>query len=253
MKNLAGIGLAASAAKRAGGSSAIGRHFTEAPDLKFNARKVFLSVGLALVLAACGGGDGGSSTSPQTEGPSSGGNSAPTISGRPGTSVAVGQTYSFQATANDANGDSLTYSAANLPDWLTLNASTGRLTGTPGAADIGTFAGITVSVSDGRASASVPAFSIAVSALAEGRATVSWTAPTENTDGSALTDLAGFTIRYGRSADELTESVAVSNPSLSSYVVENLGAGEWHFAVVAVNRAGVESPLSNVATKTVSS
>jgi hypothetical protein len=134
---------------------------------------------------------------------------------------------------------------------MSLNASTGRLTGTPGAADVGTYAGITVSVSDGQASDSLAGFTITVAAVAAGSATLSWVAPTQNIDGSSLTDLTGFAIRYGRSATDLTQSVSITNPSISTYVVENLSSGAWFFAVVAVNAAGAESALSNVASKTI--
>jgi hypothetical protein len=76
--------------------------------------------------------------------------------------------------------------------------------------------------------------------------------PTENTDGSALTDLAGYKIRYGRSSTELSETIDLTNPSLNRYLVENLSAGTWYFAVTAVNNQGVSSVPSNVATKTIS-
>jgi hypothetical protein len=211
-----------------------------------------LSLFTALMLVGCGGGDGGGETSPQTSPPPVAGvNAAPTIQGQPGTSIVAGEAYSFQATASDANGDTLTFSAANLPTWLSLNASTGRLTGTPSAADVGSYDGVRLSVSDGQATASLAAFTITVAAVGEGSATLSWVAPTQNTDGSSLMDLTGFTIRYGRSATELTESVAITNPSISSYVLENLGSGAWYFAVVAVNSTGSESALSNVASKTI--
>jgi hypothetical protein len=39
-----------------------------------------------------------------------------------------------------------------------------------------------------------------VTAISNGRATLSWTAPTENTDGTTLANLAGYRIRYGTSA-----------------------------------------------------
>ena len=71
-------------------------------------------------------------------------------------------------------------------------------------------------------------------------------------DGSALTNLAGYEVRYGRSASNLDQSVSLTNPSLNRYVVENLSAGTWYFAVVAVNTAGVASPLSNTGNKTIS-
>ena len=52
-------------------------------------------------------------------------NIAPTISGTPLNSVAAAATYSFQPTADDANGDALTFSVANKPVWATFSSATG--------------------------------------------------------------------------------------------------------------------------------
>lgn len=207
----------------------------------------------AVVVSGCGGGDGESASSaPQTSPPPTGSNAPPTIQGQPGTTVLAGQAYSFQPVANDANGDTLTFSATNLPAWASVNASTGRVTGTPAAGDVGTYAGIAISVSDGTASASLAAFSITVTAVGAGNATVSWTPPTQNTDGSALSDLKSYRILYGRSANDLSQAISVDNASISTYVVENLTSGAWFFTVVAVNSSGVSSEFSNVASKTIS-
>jgi hypothetical protein len=207
----------------------------------------------AVLLGGCGGGGGGgSSTSNATGGSGSNGNGAPTISGSPASSVTAGQAYSFQPSATDPNGDQLTFSVANLPSWATFNAATGRITGTPTAAQIGAYSNIRVSVSDGTSTASLNAFSITVSELGTGTATLSWTPPTENSDGTTLTNLAGYEVRYGRSASNLDQSVSLTNPSLNRYVVENLSAGTWYFAVVAVNASGVTSALSNTSNKTIS-
>lgn len=206
----------------------------------------------ALLLAGCGGGDDSPSSSPQTDPePPVATNSPPTIQGQPGTSVLAGQSYSFQPTATDPDGDTLTFSATNLPSWLSVNASTGRLSGTPAAGDVGSYSGIRLTVSDGKATASLNAFNLTVAAVGSGSATVSWVAPTQNTDGSTLTDLAGYAILYGRSASDLSLSVSINNPSLSSYVVENLTSGAWFFAVVAINSNGTSSVPSDVATKTI--
>jgi hypothetical protein len=178
-------------------------------------------------------------------------NRPPTISGSPLASLLALVAYSFQPSAADADGDTLTFSITNKPAWATFNTTTGRLSGTPALTDIGSFGNITISVSDGTASVSLPAFSIAVLQVANGSATVSWTPPTTNTDGSALTDLAGYRVAYGRSATDLSESVDVDNAGVSSFTVNNLSIGQWFFAVYAVNDTGVESGVSNVATKTI--
>ena len=44
---------------------------------------------------------------------------------------------------------------------------------------------------------SLPAFSITVTQVGLGSMSLSWTPPTQNTDGSALTDLAGYKLYYG--------------------------------------------------------
>jgi putative Ig domain-containing protein len=178
-------------------------------------------------------------------------NRPPIIGGAPPTSLTVGGTYSFQPTASDPDGNTLTFRIDNMPTWAAFNQTTGALTGTPTAGDVGSFTGIVISVSDGTASVSLPAFAIAVQALATGSATVNWTAPTQNTDGSTYANPSGFRVVYGRSSGQLDQSATVNNPSLTTYTVENLATGAWYFAVKAVNAAGVESDISNVATKTI--
>ena len=70
--------------------------------------------------------------------------------------------YNFQPSGADPDGDTLTYSVPEPPSWATFNTSTGRLSGTPSAAQAGTYSNIVIRVSDGTASASLPAFSITV-------------------------------------------------------------------------------------------
>jgi Putative Ig domain len=214
------------------------------------ARTTFVAALALTVLGGCGGGGGDSEGTPQTGGPG-GSNAPPTIAGQPSSNVMAGQAYTFQPSASDPNGDTLTFSVTNMPAWATFNASTGRLSGTPSAADVATYSGITISVSDGTASASLSAFSITVADVVTGSATLSWTPPTENSDGSSLTNLAGYRVHYGRSPTTLSQTVEITNSSLSTYVIDNLSAGTWYFAVVAINSGGTTSILSNVAAKTI--
>jgi hypothetical protein len=204
----------------------------------------------AVLLAGCGGGGGGASKGASNDGSS--GNPAPTITGTPGATAVINQAYSFQPAANDSNGDRLSFTVANLPGWATFNASTGRITGTPTATQVGAYGDITISVSDGTSTARLGPFSINVSEVSGNSATLSWMPPTQNTNGSSLSNLAGYQVRYGRSASDLDQTVRLDNPSINRYVVENLSSGTWYFAVVAVNAAGATSQLSNTASKTVS-
>ena len=85
-----------------------------------------------------------------------------------------------------------------------------------------------------------------------GAVTLSWLPPTTNTNGTTLTDLAGYRIYYGQSPTAMTEVIAISNAGLTAYMVENLSAGTWYFAIKAVTTTGIESSLSNVASTTIS-
>jgi hypothetical protein len=86
-----------------------------------------------------------------------------------------------------------------------------------------------------------------------GSSTISWTKPTTNSDGSALTNLAGYKVLFGNSASALNQSKAVNDAAARSTTISALGAGTWYFAVRAVNSSGVESNNSSVVSKTISS
>jgi hypothetical protein len=178
-------------------------------------------------------------------------NGSPTISGTPATAVTAGAAYSFQPTASDPDGNTLTWSIAGKPAWATFSTTTGKLSGTPAAANAGTFANIVISVSDGTNTAALPAFTINVASGALGSASLSWQAPTENTDGSPLDDLAGFRIVYGTSSTALNQTVDVTNPGVNTYVIDQLVSGKWYFAVRAYTSGGAESDVSNVVSKTI--
>ncbi len=178
-------------------------------------------------------------------------NRAPTISGAPATSVVEGTPYSFQPTAKDPDGNALTFSIVNKPAWAAFSSTTGRLQGTPGASDVGTTRGIVISVTDGKASAGLAAFDLAVQATATGSATLSWQPPTRNSDGSALTDLTGYKVYWGTTQGTYPSSATLNNPGLATYVVTNLAPGTYFFVTTAVNTGGIESQQSNVASKTI--
>ncbi len=187
-------------------------------------------------------------------GPPSAGNSAPTITGTAGTTAIVGALYQFQPIAQDADGDPLTYTAANLPPWATLDPATGRISGTPTASDIGSHEAISVTVADGSLQASIAPFTIVVADAGSpvaGGASVQWVAPPSKMDGSPLDDLAGYRISYGRTADELDNSVYIEDPNATSYTIDSLESGVWYFAVSAVNASGLEGAPSIAVQKSI--
>jgi len=182
---------------------------------------------------------------------SSSSNRAPAISGQAASTVNVGNPYVFRPTAVDADGDALKFSIANRPAWATFNATTGQLSGTPAGASVGTYSNIVISVSDGKASTSLAAFALTVADVSNGTAALEWLPPTQNTDGSALTNLAGYRIVYGTSTQQLTQTIQVANAGMSSYVVDNLAPGTYYFAVRAYTSSGAESTNSNVVARVV--
>jgi hypothetical protein len=174
-------------------------------------------------------------------------NSAPTISGTPKTTLVVGNPWSFTPTASDPDGDTLTFSITGKPSWASFDSKTGKLSGTPSTA--GSHGPITITASDGRASASLKAFTLQIDAPTLGTATVSWQPPTQRTDGSALTDLAGYRVYYGKGSGSLTHVININNVGQTSQHIENLDSGTWYFAVTAYCSKGLESPKSEIGSK----
>ena len=80
--------------------------------------------------------------------------------------MTAGAAYSFQPVVSAPSGATLTFSITNTPAWATFDATTGALSGTPSAANVGSSAHIEIAVSDGSASASLAPFSITVNAPA---------------------------------------------------------------------------------------
>jgi Putative Ig domain len=176
-------------------------------------------------------------------------NRAPVISGSPPSSVLVNQAYDFRPTASDPDGDTLSFTIANQPSWASFDAASGRLWGTPDSGDAGTWSGIRITVSDGAASVSLAAFAIVVEQVQLGSATLSWTPPTRNEDGTPLTNLQGYRILYGTSSTALTNTIQIPNGGITTAVVENLSPATWFFGVKAYTTEGVESSFSNIASK----
>ncbi|HEY6823390.1 MAG TPA: putative Ig domain-containing protein [Steroidobacteraceae bacterium] len=179
----------------------------------------------------------------------------PTISGTPATSASVGSPYAFEPSAHDPYGAPLAFSINNKPAWANFSIATGSLYGAPTSAQAGTYANIEITVSNGKVSAALPPFSITVkngaTSTTTASATLSWTPPTENADGTALTDLAGVHIYYGNSAADLSQVVQVSGTDESSYTIKNLAAGTWYFAASAYTTTGAQSALSSVVSKSI--
>jgi hypothetical protein len=205
---------------------------------------------LLIVLLAAALGGCLTSEESNTDGPQSG-NNAPTISNSPDTAIMTGDTYSFRPSASDPDGDTLAFFVTNLPRWANFDSKTGTLSGRPVPGDEGIYTNIVISVSDGSTKVSLPAFSIEVTQTALGSMMLSWEPPTENEDGTALDNLAGYKLYYGTTSGNYTRQVRINTPGLSSYVIENLLPDTYYVVATSFTTSGVESRYSNEAVKTV--
>jgi hypothetical protein len=173
-------------------------------------------------------------------------NRAPTISGSAVTSITAGQAYNFVPTASDADSDRLQFSISSKPGWAAFDAATGRLSGVPTSADVGSYEEVEISVTDGKVSTTLPQFTITVAAATPTAQslTLSWQPPTTNADGTALTNLNGYRILYGLQPGAYTQSVTVNSAGLTRYTIDSLQSGTYYLAMVAVNSVGAESDKS---------
>lgn len=174
-----------------------------------------------------------------------------TISGAPVTSTTPDLYYSFTPTAATTGTDGLTFNVANKPGWALFDSSDGRLRGQPRAADIGAYKNIVISVTDGKQTASLRAFDVAVVASALGSITVTLNPPLERTDGTALPNLGGYKIYYGTRAGEYTNSVTISNAGTTTHMIERLTPATYFLVATSFDSQGMESAHSNVASKVV--
>jgi len=137
--------------------------------------------------------------------------------------------------------------------WNTTDASSctasGDWSGSKATSGSETISTITVDsefvlTCDGAGGSSGDSVSVAVVLNNNGTALLSWTPPTSNTDGSSLTDLAGYRIYYGTEPGVYSNSINVANAGLTSYLIENLAPASWYFVMTSYNSSNVESSYS---------
>jgi hypothetical protein len=176
------------------------------------------------------------------------------LSGNPAASVAAGASYTYAPTVSASSG-TVSFAITGMPSWASFDASTGKLSGTPAAGNVGTTGQITITASDEGSTALIGPFTIDVtastSAPASGTVSLSWAAPTENTNGTPVTDLAGYHIHYGTAAGALTQTIDVVGASTTAFEISNLIPGTYYFSVSAYSSLNVESSPSGVATVTI--
>ena len=180
-------------------------------------------------------------------------NAPPTIVLAAVENAQVGATFDYQPVAQDPEHDTLHFSATNLPTWASLDATSGRISGTPGPMDAGVYESVSITVADATHKVVTAPFSITVTPALEGTgvALLQWEAPPSKVSGEPLDDLAGYRILYGRSSSDLDQSVLITDPATTSYQFSSLTPGVWYFAVVAVNSNGLEGPPTTLASKSI--
>jgi hypothetical protein len=214
-------------------------------------RNLAMTMFVAILLSGCLGPDDDDENASASTGAEPSGNSAPLIAGFPARAVKINEVYNFRPDASDADGDALSFTIENKPNWANFDSSTGVISGTPTIADVGVHAMIVIAVTDGAATTELRPFAIDVSQSALGSVSLSWTAPTQNSDGSALIDLAGYNIYYGTTSGSYDQQIRIDNPSVTTFVVEELVADTYYFAATSFNQLNVESAFSGEAIRTV--
>ncbi len=205
--------------------------------------RIFLSIIFSVMLTACGGGT--SEEAPPVVPPANT-IAVVTILTDDGGVYDDGEIITLTATAIDSEDGDISNSIqwnSNVDGALGAGASleaqlsTGQHT-------------ITASVTDsGNLSANTDITAL-MNAPQYGEAQLSWNVPTENTDNSALTDLVGYKIYYGQSSSDLNQSITISNPDTTTFLIQSLATQTtFYFAVTAVNSLGIESEYSNVSSK----
>jgi hypothetical protein len=73
---------------------------------------------------------------------------------------------------------------------------------------------------------------------------IHWLPVTEFSDGSAITSIDHYQIHYGQETDQLDQVAISRTPNITSYIIKDLEAGEYYFAMVAVAENGEQSEIS---------
>jgi hypothetical protein len=167
--------------------------------------------------------------------------SAPTLSFS-ASPASVSQNGSTTLSWNSSNTTNCTASG----DWSGSKGTSGSES--TGALSIDGQYTLTCSGLSGSVNESV---NVTVVQSSDGTALLSWTPPTENTDDSPLTDLAGYKIYYGTSPATYSNTEIINNPGLTSFLIEDLASAEWYFVITSFNSSGIESSYSTEVSKTI--
>ena len=204
------------------------------------------------------------------------GNNAPVFSSNPVNQTAtVGTAFSYTIpVATDADGDTLTYTAANLPAGLSFNPTTREISGTPTTVENKI---VTIGVDDGNGGTDTKTFGITVNAaansapvlgampgaqsLTEGTAMTPLTLPAAtDADGDTITySLTGLPSGSGLSFDPATRTLSgtpnatdqAAQPITLTYTADDGNGGtDTDTLVLNISAAANNAPVINASSST---
>ena len=73
---------------------------------------------------------------------------------------------------------------------------------------------------------------------------IHWLPVTEYSDGSEITSIDHYQIHYGQETDQLDKVAISRTPNITSYIINDLEAGGYYFAMIAVAENGEQSVMS---------
>ena len=167
---------------------------------------------------------------------------APVIGGDPMVTL-VARTNS----SRNGSGTQLEWSSENVQDCQTSGAWEGAV-GTSGVIDLNHEASgdhtymISCRGAQGTAMAMV---TVTVESTS-----LAWQAPDNNTDGTELTDLAGYNLYYGTEPGQYSQIRAIRDPSQTELELP-VEPGTYYLAMTAYDMTGNESELSNEITRVI--
>lgn len=215
------------------------------------ASPVSIVLALALSIAACSSGSGGPPTTADGSAPPSGDGGFQLVITSPDADE-----IDTTDDAMDVAGSASSQSGISSVSWSTDHGESGTASGTDAWSidQIPLVVGVnTVTVTATDSAGETVSDSIVINRESEGTGatTLTWDAPTERTDGTALTNLAGYRIHYGRMSGIYDYQIDLNTPGIMTYVIEDLVPGEWFFTVTAYDSEGLESDFSNEARRIV--
>lgn len=175
------------------------------------------------------------------------------LSGTPTTVVSAKTRYSFSPSSYVQSDEGFRFEIANKPAWATFDPIWGRLSGLPTEQDIGETRDVSISLVSGDQRATLPPFTIKVAAPVAGVAakpprfvTLRWVPPSDNVDGTPLTDLAGYVLLLGSSPGDLRPLRTLDAQASPMAVLSDLPHGYNFISIRSYNRAGRTGPPSAI-------